>query len=58
MAEQSQHLLTEEPLTKDMQEFNLTTTQPEVLSFPTVSVSIQASQVAFVLVHDWLQQLA
>lgn len=58
MAEQSQHLLTEEPLTKDMQEFNLTTTQPQVLSFPTVSVPIQASQVAFVLVHDWLQQLA
>lgn len=58
MAEQSQHLVTEEALTKDKQEFHLTTTQLEVLPFATISVSIQASQVSFVLVHDWIQQLA
>lgn len=51
-------LVTEEPLTKDMQDFNLTTTQLEILAFPTLSVSIQASQVALVLIHDWIQQLA
>lgn len=58
MAEKSEHLVTEEALPKDKQEFHLTTTQLEVLSFPTISVSVKASQVSFVLVHDWIQQLA
>lgn len=58
MAEQSQHLVTEEPLTKGMQDFHLTTTQLEILTFTTLSVSIQASQVALVFVHAWIQQLA
>lgn len=52
MAEQSQHLATEEA--KDMQEFHLTNIQLEVLPFPTISASIQVSEVSFVLMHDWI----
>lgn len=57
MAEQSQHLVTEYALTEDMQEFHVSTAQLEVLSITTISVSIQASHVSFVLVHNWIQQL-
>lgn len=52
MAEQSQHLATEEALSKDIQEFHLTTIQLEVLPFPTISVSMQDSEVSFVLILD------